>query len=145
LPDPAQVQSRSDVAPKFKFTPRKVEAVFPIADCPIPLIGSDIAEYLRGCSAVRISAVTLGEECDRELRRLQVVSLAAALEFDMAANRALCESGTGFSPGYGDFPLSVSRDIIEVLDASKRIGICLTDSLFLTPQKSVTRVTRVDM
>jgi 5-methyltetrahydrofolate--homocysteine methyltransferase len=129
---------------RFAFTPRKVEAVFPIADCPIPLTGEDIKEYLRGCSAVKISAVTLGEECDRELRRLQITDMATALEFDMAANKVLCGSGAGFSPGYGDFPLSASRDIIEVLDASKRIGLCLTDSLFLTPQKSVTRITRIE-
>jgi hypothetical protein len=127
----------------FTFTFRKVEAVFPIADCPIPLTGNDIWEYLRGSTALRISAVTLGEECDRELRRLQVTDMAAALEFDMAANAFLNATGDGFSPGYGDFPLGANRDIIALLNASTRIGLCITDSLFLTPQKSVIRVTRV--
>jgi hypothetical protein len=140
LPDPAQVQPHSGVAPKFKTL--KVEAVFPLDDCPVPLIGEDIKAYLSGCTSVKISAVTLGEECDRTLRQLQVTSMAEALEYDRAANEFLNGTGTGFSPGYGDFPLSVNRNIIEVLNASKRIGLCVTDSLFLTPQKSVTRIER---
>jgi cobalamin-dependent methionine synthase I len=124
----------------YSFKIRRVEATFPIDECPVPLIGADIKEYLSGSTHVTISAVTLGEECERELRRLQVTDMSQALEFDAAANRTLCSTGEGFAPGYGDFPLSVNRNIIDVLNASKRIGLCVTDSLFLTPQKSVTRV-----
>ena len=45
-----------------------------------------------------------------------------------------------FSPGYGDFPLECQRDITSVLETAKRIGIMLTDSLLMTPSKSVTAV-----
>ena len=45
-----------------------------------------------------------------------------------------------FSPGYGDFPLECQRDITAVLETAKRIGIMLTDSLLMTPSKSVTAV-----
>ena len=45
-----------------------------------------------------------------------------------------------FSPGYGDFPLEYQRELLGVLDAAKRIGLTLTDSLLMAPSKSVTAV-----
>ncbi len=44
------------------------------------------------------------------------------------------------SPGYDELPLALSREIIETLDATRRIGVALTDSLLLVPSKSVTAV-----
>jgi cobalamin-dependent methionine synthase I len=126
---------------KFQaFQERRVEAVFTIDECPVPLIGEDIKKYLHGCVMVKISAVTLGEECDRILRRLQATDMVKAIEFDRLANEYLDSTGKGFSPGYGDLPLSVNRDVITVLNASTKIGLCVTDSLMLTPQKSVIRI-----
>lgn len=43
-----------------------------------------------------------------------------------------------FSPGYGDFPLECQGMLLEALEAGKRIGIKLTDSLLMT-LKSVQR------
>ena len=45
-----------------------------------------------------------------------------------------------FSPGYGDFPLENQKNLLDALEAGKRIGIKLTDSLLMTPSKSVTAV-----
>ena len=44
------------------------------------------------------------------------------------------------SPGYGEMPLELSREILVKLDASKRIGVSLTDANLLVPSKSVTAV-----
>ena len=38
-----------------------------------------------------------------------------------------------FSPGYGDLPLSLQRDICGALDAPRRLGVQVTDSLLLNP------------
>ena len=43
-----------------------------------------------------------------------------------------------FSPGYGDVPLSLQRDVLAVLDAQRKLGITLSDTFFMTPCKSVT-------
>jgi len=48
-----------------------------------------------------------------------------------------------WSPGYGDKPLSMSREILEKLDATRRIGVSITDSDLLVPSKSVTAVCEV--
>ena len=45
-----------------------------------------------------------------------------------------------FSPGYGDFALESQREIFPRLACEKRIGVTLTDSLLMTPFKSVTAV-----
>ena len=43
-----------------------------------------------------------------------------------------------FSPGYGDMPLSDQRALFRVLDISRRIGVTLSESALMIPQKSVT-------
>ena len=45
-----------------------------------------------------------------------------------------------WSPGYGDKPLSMSREILDKLDARRKIGVSLTGSFLLVPSKSVTAV-----
>ena len=45
-----------------------------------------------------------------------------------------------FSPGYGDFSLEHQRDFIRILNTPKLLGVCLLDSLLMTPSKSVTAV-----
>ena len=45
-----------------------------------------------------------------------------------------------FGLGYGDFPLSGQSKFLDILDAPKRIGVCVNESLMLTPTKSVTCV-----
>jgi cobalamin-dependent methionine synthase I len=45
-----------------------------------------------------------------------------------------------YSPGYGDLPLEMQREIIRALDCGRTIGVTLTESLLMQPSKSVTAV-----
>ena len=45
-----------------------------------------------------------------------------------------------YSPGYGDLPLAVQREVMEALDCGRTVGITLSDSLLMTPSKSVTAI-----
>ena len=45
-----------------------------------------------------------------------------------------------FSPGYGDFSVTVSGDIFRLLDPARRIGVSLTDHFLMTPSKSVSAI-----
>lgn len=45
-----------------------------------------------------------------------------------------------FSPGYGDLPLQVQPQVCAALDAGRRLGLSVTESLLLNPAKSVTAV-----
>lgn len=48
------------------------------------------------------------------------------------------------SPGYGDLPLELSREILERLDATRRIGVSITGSNLLVPSKSVTAICEIE-
>ena len=47
------------------------------------------------------------------------------------------------SPGYGDLPLALSREILAKLDAPRRIGVAVTESDLLVPSKSVTAICEI--
>ena len=45
-----------------------------------------------------------------------------------------------FSPGYGDLPLDTQKELVQVLDMHRKIGVSLTDSCLMVPSKSVTAI-----
>jgi len=74
---------------------------------------------------------------------LDSVATAMIEEFCDYVNDILGENRSlrpRFSCGYGDFDIKHQKDIINILDASKYVGITLTDSLLMLPTKSVTAV-----
>lgn len=118
------------------------------------LRSAHLASNLKDCEHVIVFAATIGVEIDRLIAKYGRLSPSKALMLQaIGAERieALCDTfcadiarelHTGqsprFSPGYGDLPLSVQKDIFAVLDCGKRIGLMLNDSLLMSPSKSVT-------
>ena len=117
--------------------------------------GEDIRRHLADCDQVILMAATLGAEVEALIRRTQPRSMGDAMILDAAASAAvenvcdnLCADLAAafaprfltdrFSPGYGDLPLHHQRDFSELLDMSRRIGVSLTSSGLMLPQKSVT-------
>lgn len=45
-----------------------------------------------------------------------------------------------FSPGYGDWPITVQPKVAAVLDTARRAGICVLNTNLMTPRKSVTAI-----
>ncbi len=112
---------------------------------------------LDGCRRVLAFAATAGIEIDRRIARAAVTSPARALLLQaIGAERieAICDAfeenlrpalraegfsmRPRFSPGYGDLPLALQRDLFRVLEPAHRIGLTLNESLLMTPTKSVT-------
>lgn len=102
---------------------------------------------------------TIGSEFDTWQRRLSALSAADALisqrigldavekvmdEMEKRLRKEVEVEGRKLklrrSPGYGDLPLELSREIINRLDATKKIGVSITDSNLLVPSKSVTAI-----
>ena len=96
-----------------------------------------------------------GLEIDRLIRRYTSLSPAKALFFQaIGAERieslcdAFCEElkkdglqlRPRFSPGYGDLPMELQKDIFRVLDCPRKIGLALNESLLMSPSKSVTAI-----
>ena len=51
-----------------------------------------------------------------------------------------CSFPFRFSPGYGDLPLELQGELLHLLDAPRKIGLCASASHILTPRKSVTAI-----
>lgn len=114
----------------------------------------DLRNALKGAGEALIFAVTLGLSVDRYLLRLSKTSIGemfladaiASAYAEAAADRAeelfLVEKGkrVRFSPGYGDLSLDIQPRVLSVLQAEKNLGITLTDSLLMKPQKSITAI-----
>ena len=99
----------------------------------------------------------LGPGVDAQIRRAGVGDIAAGVATD-ALGSALAEqmadaaeaelrqwaAGQGryltgrYSPGYGDWPITVQPLVAAALDTARRAGLCVTDSNLMTPRKSVT-------
>ncbi len=113
-----------------------------------------LSKNLCGCKEAFVFCATLGIEVDRLIqkyakiepsRSVVINSIASALieEFCdylnnlLKENKELCPR---FSAGYGDFSITHQKDILDALDANKRLGISLTESYMMTPTKTVTAV-----
>ena len=119
------------------------------------LPGRDLAKHLAGCSVAIVLAATMGVQVDTFIRRYQIADLARAVVMDSCATAAIEEVcnrieelimdvlpgkyfTSRFSPGYGDLPLTIQKDLLVLLDAPRQIGLCVTSANILTPHKSVT-------
>ncbi len=118
------------------------------------LHSADLAAYFAGCDRTVLFAATVGVAPDRLIARYAHTAPSKALMMQaLGAERieALCDrfcedaaarygevAPSRFSPGYGDLPLSAQREVFRVLNGVSKLGICLNDSLLMSPTKSVT-------
>lgn len=115
----------------------------------------NLSKNLNSCKKVIVFAATLGTGADNVIRRLSKTDMPMAVIADALATAMIeevcdkiClsfkEKGYNlrprFSPGYGDFDLAHQKDFMNILMCGKKIGLTLTDSLMLTPSKSVTAI-----
>lgn len=121
------------------------------------LIGQDIQNHLELCSQVILFCATLSQGADTCIRIAQTSDVLAGMMTDAMASaltEQLCDeaeqeilsqfpekfSTWRFSPGYGDMPLEVQPDFLRIINADKRLGICVSEGGLLIPTKSVTAV-----
>ena len=123
----------------------------------VELRGRDVFRHLKDARCCALVAATLGMASERRLRLLarqnpldaaildaagSAYIEAAVDEMDAAVGNAAQEAGLTrkwrFSCGYGDCPLAAQDAIVAALDATRRIGLTVTDSHLLLPAKSVT-------
>ena len=120
---------------------------------------SDLRKNLSGCESITLFAATVGLGIDRLIARYssfspvkslffqaigaeRIESLCDAFNAELRADKSAQGHGTRprFSPGYGDLPLELQKDILRVLDCQRKIGLFLNESLLMSPSKSVTAI-----
>ncbi len=118
-----------------------------------------LSKYLSGAGEMLLLGITAGTVIMESIRMLQENSMTKAVVFDAAASE-ITDSGLDyilkifsrelareskklfskrFSPGYGDLDLFYQKYICSSLQLEK-IGVKLTDSFMLIPEKSVTAI-----
>lgn len=119
----------------------------------------DLRKCLKDCEKIIVFAATVGLDLDRLILRHSRLSPSVAVclqAFGAERIEALCDKFCDelkaeyalcglsitprFSPGYGDLPLDLQKDIFKSLDCEKRLGLTLNDSLLMSPSKSVTAI-----
>lgn len=148
------------ITPKFVWRVFDIESVFEgveVKNTPLVFKGKDVAAHLRDCEKCVLLAATLGSGADGVIRAYEAGAMEKAVIADSlasaaieqvcaAAEREIQEQLAGYnftwrySPGYGDFPLDIQAEFLSVLDAGRRIGLSVSESLILLPRKSVTAV-----
>lgn len=109
---------------------------------------------LKKCKKAYIFAATLGIELDRMIEKYSrfIQSKATVCHaIGSALIEAFCDyineelvakskSTRRFSPGYGDLSLEIQPMVLNALDAERKIGIILGESLLMQPSKTVTAI-----
>lgn len=161
-------QEMADVARQLMQTlrPRYIYRVYPLRheehtellpDADVALTGGTARRMLAQCDQAVLLMCTLGAQFDTLLRTQQARDMSRAVMLD-ACGSAWVEAGCDaaeqelktrfperyltdrFSPGYGDLPLTLQPGICAALDAQRRLGVTVTESLLLNPAKTVTAV-----
>ncbi len=116
-----------------------------------------VKKALSGCDEMILFSATVGSEMDRLILRYSRTSPSKALMLSALGTErveslcdAFCEQigrelqseqkslRRRISPGYGDIPLSMQKEIFALLDCERKIGLTLGENLLMSPSKSVT-------
>ena len=118
----------------------------------------NLYKNLKDCDHAILFCATLGSSIDLLIKKYSVSDMSKAVVLQACAAAFLeeycdkmqeqivdgLEKGLylrpRFSPGYGDFSIFHQKELLQMTDASKQIGLTMTDGYMLTPSKSITAV-----
>lgn len=118
-----------------------------------------IMHSLKDSSKAALIAATLGLEIDRKILLYMKTRPIKGLVLDACASAAVeslfskadsevksialaqdLYAAFRYGPGYGKFPLHFQFEILQALDAYRKIGLSVTESFLLSPRKSLTAI-----
>ena len=118
----------------------------------------NLCKNLKDCKQAIVFCATLGPSVDLLIKKYSISDMSRAVVLQACAAAFLeeycdrvqkqianeLEEGLylrpRFSPGYGDFSILHQQRLLQMTDASKKIGLAMTDGYMLTPSKSITAV-----
>ena len=145
------------IAERFPVTESTAEGELSIGD--LKIVSKALSKNLMGCKEAYLMGATTGIGIDRLIARAAVMDVTRAAiyqaigaayiedycdyvneEINIIACKENLETMPRFSPGYGDLSLEYQKDISQILNLSKNVGISLTESRIMSPSKSVTAI-----
>lgn len=115
---------------------------------------ADLAKILKSAHKVHLVAVTLGHTLERRIQYYMSGNPSKGVMMDACASvlaEAVCDMindfiiesepdlyhANRFSPGYGDLSMDVMPKLAAILNMEKSIGVMLSKTYMMLPQKSV--------
>ena len=133
-----------------------------VSICGGETVSASLSDYLSGCDRALIFGATVGLAPDRLIKKYSRISPSRALIFSAIGSEraeALCDTfcrelseeyekkgfslAPRFSAGYGDLSLDLQMPIFQALGLSRHLGLSLSDSMLMTPTKSVTAIVAI--
>ena len=155
-------ESKKLIEPKFvcgKYKLIKNDEGVLLENTNLLLKGKDIKNHFLFAEEVVIMAATVGRIIEQKISYYEKFNLTKAIILDSCATTAVEEVCDiveeeirksvydedkaitfRFSPGYGDLPLDIQGTFIDVLNASKLIGLTTSENFLLFPRKSATAI-----
>lgn len=125
----------------------------------LKLKSKNLYNILKDCEECIIISATLGIEIEKKIRKYSYCQLSKSIIMDACATTAIEEvcdvvqsniekelNQKGkyitmrYSPGYGDLPLELNKEILNLLNAQNKIGLTINDSGIMIPRKSVVAI-----
>ncbi len=119
-----------------------------------------LAATVKGCRRIVVFGATLGVQPDRLIQSAVATDTAKAMAYQAAAAAKIeevCDRLEAniqalhgvrlrqrYSPGYFDLDITEQRALFQLIDATKRIGLTLTDTCEMVPTKSVTALIGIE-
>lgn len=113
-----------------------------------------LSKVLKDLKEVIIMVLSSGLEVDRLISRAFIKSQVEGFILDAIASAGIesfadyitnvinenIATTNRFSPGYADLPMEFQEPLLNRLNASKTVGISLTDKYIMIPSKSITAI-----
>lgn len=139
------------------FDIKEVDNGIELVNTSLILTGDSIKSHLKGCDKAVCIAATISADIDKLIRVRQLSDMTKAVITDSLSSVAieqLCDKieeqlrieypdyfqTFRFGIGYGDLPIKLQGEFLNILNAGKQIGLNVSSSCMLTPTKSVTSI-----
>ena len=127
-----------------------------LKDQPFPLLGESIQHHLKDAEKCVVMAATLGVGVEKRINYYSKVDLTKNFILDSCGTQLIEEVCDyletvvredleipyfftfRYSPGYGDYPITVQNQLVQFLDGYRKLGLSVTENHLLIPRKSVT-------
>ncbi|MDY2737992.1 vitamin B12 dependent-methionine synthase activation domain-containing protein [Intestinibacter sp.] len=122
----------------------------------LKLQSKDLSELLEDCDKCVLMSATLGFNIEKNIRKYSYKNLTKGVIIDACATTSIeevCDMVQDsilqtvakekksltmrYSPGYGDLDIRANKNILNVLNAQRKIGVTVTDTGIMIPRKSV--------
>ena len=154
--------TKARINPRYTFrvySIKKNKGIIEFEGSNLKLESRDLYKVLKDCNKCILMAATIGLDIEKDIRKYSFTELTKGIIIDSCATTAIEEvcdmvqeevqnniledgqyTTLRYSPGYGDLPIEKNKDILNLINGQKEIGLTITTNGIMIPRKSVIAV-----